>query len=61
MYCAFESRPGAHLIVDQNSDFNAQAETYDGVHPNEQGEKKMAARWFDALGPLLDNAADCQP
>ena len=42
------------VVVDQNSGFDAHADTYDQLHPNERGEKKMAARWFDALRPFLD-------
>lgn len=37
-------------IVDQYSGFNYAEDTYDGVHPNSQGEEKMAAKWFAALG-----------
>jgi lysophospholipase L1-like esterase len=39
--------------VDQYTGFDADADTYDGLHPNAGGEAKMAARWFDALVPLL--------
>lgn len=42
------------VVVDQNSGFDAHADTYDQLHPNERGEEKMAARWFDALRPFLD-------
>jgi lysophospholipase L1-like esterase len=43
------------ITVDQFSGFNAAAgkDTYDGCHPNESGEKKMADRWFAALQKLL--------
>ncbi len=43
------------IAVDQFSDFNATAgfDTYDGCHPNESGEKKMANRWFAALKKVL--------
>ncbi|HEX8426000.1 GDSL-type esterase/lipase family protein [Hymenobacter sp.] len=44
-------------IVDQNANFNAQADTYDGVHPNENGEEKMASAWYQALQPLLNTTA----
>jgi lysophospholipase L1-like esterase len=37
------------VIVDHHSGFDPQEDTYDGVHPNESGEKKMARRWFDAI------------
>lgn len=42
------------VVVDQNSGFDAHADTYDQLHPNKRGEEKMAARWFDALRPFLD-------
>ena len=37
------------IIVDQFSGFDAAADTYDGVHPNDQGEEKMAQVWFEAI------------
>ncbi|MDO6460914.1 SGNH/GDSL hydrolase family protein [Granulosicoccaceae sp. 1_MG-2023] len=36
-------------VVDQYSGFDPQADTYDGVHPNSDGEEKMAAVWFEAM------------
>ncbi|HVZ32068.1 MAG TPA: hypothetical protein VG963_06575, partial [Polyangiaceae bacterium] len=39
--------------VDQYTSYDAVADNRDGVHPNDQGSKKMADRWFDALGPLF--------
>ncbi len=43
------------MTVDQFSGFNpAKGEdTYDGCHPNESGEQKMANRWFAALTKVL--------
>ena len=41
------------LVVDQNSGFNANADTYDDVHPNLSGETKMAAKWNATLAPLI--------
>ena len=38
------------IVVDQNSGFDASLDTYDGIHPNESGEAKMAQAWF---GPLV--------
>ena len=37
------------ILVSQNSDFNPASDTYDGVHPNSQGEQKIAQKWFDAI------------
>lgn len=36
-------------VVDQYSGFTALEDTYDGVHPNEQGEAKMAVQWQGML------------
>ncbi|MDA0577954.1 MAG: SGNH/GDSL hydrolase family protein [Verrucomicrobia bacterium] len=41
------------LTVDQYSGYDAAADTYDWLHPNEQGGRKMAERWFSALLPVL--------
>jgi lysophospholipase L1-like esterase len=41
------------LVVDQFTGFDAQSDTYDGVHPNASGEEKMARRWLSALDELL--------
>ena len=43
------------IVVDQNSGFNAETDTYDDVHPNIDGENKIANRWFEALVPILSN------
>ena len=37
------------LIVDQTTGFDPGVDTYDGTHPNEPGEKKMAEKWFRAI------------
>jgi hypothetical protein len=36
-------------VVRQDEGFDVARDTYDGIHPSESGEKKMAARWLDAL------------
>jgi acyl-CoA thioesterase I len=46
------------VIVDQYSGFAA-ADTYDGIHPNTGGAKKMAKRWFLGLRPFLEGY--CRP
>ena len=43
------------ILVDQSSGFNANTDTYDGVHPNDAGEAKMAQKWFDALKNYFDD------
>ena len=40
------------IVVDQWTGFNYAIDTYDGIHPNEIGEKKMAHKWFEALQDL---------
>ncbi|WP_133272943.1 GDSL-type esterase/lipase family protein [Hymenobacter radiodurans] len=39
------------VVVDHNSGFSQEAgvDLHDGLHPNAQGEAKMAARWYQAL------------
>lgn len=39
--------------VDQYTGFDATADTRDGVHPNDSGSQKMAAKWAAALEPLF--------
>ncbi len=41
------------IVVDQYTGFDAQRDTYDGVHPNALGERKIAQAWYAALKPLL--------
>jgi lysophospholipase L1-like esterase len=43
------------ILVDQNSGFNPNTDTYDGVHPDNSGEAKMAQKWFDALKNYFDS------
>ena len=42
------------IIVDQTAGFDGEADSYDGLHPNESGERKMAAKWFEALQDIMD-------
>jgi len=41
------------ILVDQFEGFDAALDTYDGLHPNENGIIKMAAIWMVALSELL--------
>ena len=45
------------FVVDQFTGFDAVADTTDGVHPNQNGQYKMAARWFEKL----HEAGVCKP
>jgi lysophospholipase L1-like esterase len=42
-------------VVDQATGFNPAMgqDTSDGVHPNAAGSQKIAAKWFNALTPLI--------
>ncbi|MDF5716522.1 MAG: SGNH/GDSL hydrolase family protein [Rhizonema sp. NSF051] len=43
------------IVVDQYTGFDPQlgADTFDGCHPNDTGEWKMATRWLEALKNVL--------
>ncbi|WP_426061821.1 GDSL-type esterase/lipase family protein [Hymenobacter sp. B1770] len=41
------------VIVDQYTGMSIVTDMYDGIHPNQVGEEKMAVRWYDALQQLL--------
>jgi lysophospholipase L1-like esterase len=48
-------RNGKHIVtVDMNSNFNTLTMlNSDGIHPNTNGYKFMAAEWYAAIGSLL--------
>jgi lysophospholipase L1-like esterase len=37
------------IVVDQWTGFDTDTDTYDGVHPNDAGDQKIADRWYPAL------------
>lgn len=41
------------VLVDQFTGFDAKQDTYDGTHPNDAGNTKIADNWFAALKALL--------
>ncbi|MEH1099622.1 cellulose binding domain-containing protein [Micromonospora sp. CPCC 205561] len=41
------------VVVDQWTGFSTATDTYDGVHPNASGDRKMADRWYPALTAAL--------
>ena len=45
--------PSPLYLVDQMSGFTPATMTYDGTHPNEDGERVMAEVWLSRLRPLL--------
>ncbi|MEV7805954.1 cellulose binding domain-containing protein [Microbispora sp. NPDC088329] len=44
------------VVVDQWTGFSTSTDTYDGVHPNDSGNQKMADKWYPALSALLGGA-----
>ncbi len=44
-------------VVNQWTGFDDATDTYDGVHPNDAGNQKMANRWYPALAPLISGAS----
>jgi lysophospholipase L1-like esterase len=40
-------------VVDQWTGFDTATDTYDGVHPSDSGNRRIADRWLEALLPLL--------
>lgn len=50
---SLNTRNSPVIAVDQFKGFDPRQDTYDGLHPNESGEQKMATRWFDALRKVL--------
>ncbi|ASO20109.1 lysophospholipase L1-like esterase [Actinoalloteichus hoggarensis] len=45
------------LVVDQWTGFDTAVDTYDGVHPVESGDRKIADRWRPVLAGVLDSLA----
>lgn len=43
------------IMVDHFEGFDVDEHTYDGVHPNEAGEKLMARRWFEAIRSVVES------
>ncbi len=41
------------IVVDQWSGFDASTDTYDGVHPNDNGIRKIADNWYGPLAKVL--------
>lgn len=43
------------ILVDHFDGFDVEEDTYDGVHPNEAGEQKMAQVWFEAIQKVVES------
>lgn len=41
------------ILVDQFTGIDASKDLYDGIHPGETGEEKMAQKWFNAIDTYL--------
>jgi lysophospholipase L1-like esterase len=41
------------IVVNQFEGFDPYNHTYDGVHPNKAGEKKMADKWYESLRQVI--------
>jgi acyl-CoA thioesterase I len=53
------STPQSRIVaVDQYSDWDTAEDTFDGVHPNLKGQRKMAERWLEAMKPYLRFSGD---
>ena len=53
---ADKTLPGSPVIaVDMYSGYDASVHNYDGIHPNDAGESRLAQRWFNALHPRISN------
>lgn len=52
---ADKDRPESPIVlVDEYTGFDPPTMTYDGTHPNAEGDSRMAERWFEKLAPMLD-------
>ncbi|MEU7867620.1 cellulose binding domain-containing protein [Dactylosporangium sp. NPDC049140] len=49
------------VVVDQWTGFNTATDTGDGVHPNDSGNQKMAARWYPPLAQVLSGGVPTSP
>jgi hypothetical protein len=45
------------IVVDQWTGYNGSTDNYDGIHPNQSGEQKMANKWYATLQTLLTQNA----
>ena len=52
---ASKNQPSSPIVlIDQYSGFDPTTMTFDGEHPNDIGESRMADRWFEKLVPVLE-------
>jgi len=48
------------VVVDQNTGFSVNAETFDGVHPNHRGDQKMGAVYYEAALDHWPTSTHCE-
>ncbi|BCJ69887.1 cellulose binding domain-containing protein [Polymorphospora rubra] len=61
-WAAAKSTAGSPVVVvDQWTGFNTATDTYDGVHPNAAGDRRIADRWLPALTAALDGVTPTPP
>ena len=48
------------ILVDQNTGFDVDMDTYDGTHPDSTGEQKIAARWFGTIEAFVNGLLPLQ-
>ncbi|HVT90261.1 MAG TPA: NPCBM/NEW2 domain-containing protein, partial [Tepidisphaeraceae bacterium] len=41
------------IVVDQYTGFSTSTDLFDGLHPNDSGERKISNKWLSALTPIL--------
>ncbi|MFB4293490.1 cellulose binding domain-containing protein [Nonomuraea sp. ATR24] len=49
------------VVVDQWTGFGTGGDTYDGVHPNAAGDRKISDRWYPALVEALSGTPTASP
>jgi acyl-CoA thioesterase-1 len=52
------SKEAPVIAVEVFTDWDAKADTFDGVHPNVQGQQKLAKAWFEALHDHVNLAGE---
>ncbi|MEV7230700.1 cellulose binding domain-containing protein [Polymorphospora sp. NPDC051019] len=61
-WAAAKSRAGSPVVVvDQWTGFSTATDTYDGVHPNAAGDRRIADRWLPALTAALGGVTPTTP
>jgi len=51
---AMTTKTSKILVIDLHKGFDAEKDTFDGIHPNQVGAEKMARKWFDGILRILN-------